>query len=502
MNNRPYTTWQRGGVDASKFACLFVLCLVLAGLLPLFYFALSQASNFKFDAYIWKVLWFTLKQAFLSAAISTFLGLLLARALNKGEFPGKQILINVLALPQALPAIVVVLSITTLFGTRGWFGGWLQIYGLTGILVAHIFFNMPLATRLFSETLRTIPLENIRLANQLCMNKFNKFMHIEWPIIRRDLPRIFGLIFLLCAASFVVVLTLGGPSSTTLEVAIYQSLRQDFDVPRALSLSSLQVILCALLVLLSGKMVLRHMPTQSYSLKSQPTKNMTSISDLIVISTAFAIVGLPLVALIFSGISYLNFNFQALITSLFIGTCSSIGGVALAWPLARHPIFVSQLAALATLLVPPAVLATGWFIALQRLEGSWINILCVITLNALLALPFAMAALAPGFSKITNQYEMICRQLNVVGWQRFWVIDFPIMRRPLAQAALLSFVMALGDLTAITLLGSQGLVTLPSLIQNQMGHYRGNDAGGTALILTALCYILTTFASRLGKSDD
>ena len=64
------------------------------------------------------------------------------------------------ALPLALPAIVAALGMLALYGRAGYSAGllsspvgrdWPGIYGLSGILVAHVFFNLPLATRLFLE---------------------------------------------------------------------------------------------------------------------------------------------------------------------------------------------------------------------------------------------------------------------------------------------------------------------------------------------------------------
>jgi hypothetical protein len=49
----------------------------------------------------------------------------------------------------------------------------------------------------------------------------------------------------------------------------------------------------------------------------------------------------------------------------------------------------------------------------------------------------------------------------------------------------MAVIVSLGDLSAITLFGSDRLVTLPALIFRQMGHYRMNDAAGTALVLAA-----------------
>ncbi|RUV33210.1 thiamine/thiamine pyrophosphate ABC transporter permease ThiP, partial [Mesorhizobium sp. M7A.F.Ca.MR.228.00.0.0] len=67
---------------------------------------------------------------------------------------------------------------------------WPGIYGLSGILVAHVFFNLPLATRLFLEALQTIPADQWRLASQLGMAARPAFRLIEWPTLRAALPRV------------------------------------------------------------------------------------------------------------------------------------------------------------------------------------------------------------------------------------------------------------------------------------------------------------------------
>src|SRR3546814_3514614 len=55
---------------------------------------------------------------------------------------------------------------------------------------------------------------------------------------------------MLCFTSFAVVLTLGGgPKATTLEVAVYQALRFDFDLGRAVTLALVQLLLCTAIVL-------------------------------------------------------------------------------------------------------------------------------------------------------------------------------------------------------------------------------------------------------------
>src|SRR5690606_24135765 len=117
-------------------------------------------------------------------------------------FAGRALILRLFALPLALPAIVAALGILALLGRAGliaplWGPGWPGIYGLSGILIAHVFFNLPLATRLLLEALETVPADQWRLAAQLGMNARSTFHLIEWPAMRRALPGVAGLVFML-----------------------------------------------------------------------------------------------------------------------------------------------------------------------------------------------------------------------------------------------------------------------------------------------------------------
>ena len=74
-------------------------------------------------------------------------------------FPGRAMLLRLLSLPLALPAIVVIIGIIEVYGARGWLGGLFDIYGLQGILLAHVFFNVPLAIWILEGFISAIPRE-------------------------------------------------------------------------------------------------------------------------------------------------------------------------------------------------------------------------------------------------------------------------------------------------------------------------------------------------------
>ncbi|HHK74212.1 MAG TPA: ABC transporter permease subunit, partial [Rhizobiales bacterium] len=248
-----------GLVRQSGVAALGFIILVVAGAFAaLLLVALERPlpGDEFLDPYTWRIIGFTLWQAALSTLLSLIFALPAARALARQDhFFGRSFLLRLFALPLALPALVVVLGVIGVWGRQGWVMGWLRpfgfefsIFGLSGILLAHVFFNMPLALRLLLARLEGVPVESWRLAAQLDLSSWAIFRLVEWPVLKSALAGVAGLVFMLCLASFAVVLTLGGgPKSTTMEVAIYQALRFDFDPARAVFLALVQLILTAVL---------------------------------------------------------------------------------------------------------------------------------------------------------------------------------------------------------------------------------------------------------------
>ena len=126
-------------------------------------------------SFLWRAASFTLLQAVLSTLISVVLGVLLARALSRRQFFGRGFLLRLFALPQGLPALVAVLALVSLYGRAGFISRfWPElpsIYGLNGILLAHVFFNLPYAALLTLIALQQVPREQWRLAQMLGMSE-------------------------------------------------------------------------------------------------------------------------------------------------------------------------------------------------------------------------------------------------------------------------------------------------------------------------------------------
>ncbi len=483
--------------------------------------------------FVWSITQFTVLQAGLSTLLSVAAAIPLARALaRQASFPGRQTILRLLALPLALPALVVVLGIVEVWGRQGWvstmlqgtgLAGPLNIYGLTGILIAHVFFNMALAARLLVAALEQIPPENWRLAAQLSFTSRHMFRHIEWPVIRSALPGIASLVFMLCIASFAVVLVLGGgPRATTLEVAIYQSLRFDFDPPRAVLLAALQLSLCAGLFVLGGRMATDIAVMTSVGKQARrPDQTTSRYTDTLVIVAGLTFMALPMLAIVLSGITA-PFDaivsqpvfWRALVTSLVLALTAASLCLLMAWSLLaaqrtimrrRTPSRTAaalmssmQAAGSLILVVPPVVIGAGWFVVLHRtgLANSAAPVI-VAVVNALMALPFALRILRPAVVGQAQIHDRLCASLGLSGLQRWRLVDLPVLARSLTLAFAFAAALSIGDLGAAALFGSADFVTLPLLLLQKMGSYRSLEAAGIALLLAGFCLGLIWLAEKL-----
>lgn len=524
---------------------LFVLALI-AGFVATAVAALlsvggeTSAATIIGDPVVRRVLWFTLLQAVLSTLISVAAAIPVARALaRQPRFYGRQWLIRLMAVPMGLPVLIGALGIVGIWGRQGIVNDLLaalgsgerfSIYGLSGILIAHVFFNLPLAARLMLASLERIPSEYWRSGASLGMGGLSVFRFIEWPVLRRVIPGIAGLIFMLCATSFTLVLVLGGgPAATTIEVAIYQALRLDFDPARAVALAFLQIAVTAVIL---GAMALFPAPADpgttlgAAAQRFDGRRPLVRLADGLVILACALFLGLPLGQVVFAGLrsnlaglvadravldaaaTSLVIGFSAALVSVLVGVAVIRARAALAEGKRRPPLATVVSGALAAvsslvLLVPTAVLATGWFLVL-RAQGDVARYAAgvVVGINALMALPFAMRVLSPAFEAHRLRSARLADSLGIRGLARFRFIDWPVLRRPIFTALSFAMALSLGDLGAVALFGSENLTTLPWLIYSRMGAYRNQDADGLALLLGLVCLLLALAGTPEPRRKD
>ncbi|HYD05161.1 MAG TPA: ABC transporter permease subunit [Reyranella sp.] len=470
------------------------------------------------DTYLRRVIGFTFLQAMLSAVLALAAAIPATRALaRQSDFPGRNLILQFCALPMVMPSVAAIFGIVAIYGRSGYLAqltDWKpSIYGLAGILIAHVFFNLPLAIRLLLPAWSTVPAETWRLTAQLGMSSGQVFRLIELPLLRQYVPAALAFIFILCFLSFAVVLTLGGgPRATTLEVAIYQALRADVDLPRGGALALLQTVACLAMVAIAWAASRRLDFGRGTRLIAARFDGMTPgarIRDFIVMALAIGFVALPVAALVFDGIRGLLFAQQSIpallnagVVTLALGLPAGVIATALGYPIAvaadrlrtsTPAVILIGIAGLAGVIASPMAIGAGITLALTgRVDLYAIAPAGVIAMNALLMLPFAVGVLRPAVARNDAQYDRLCAGLGIAGWNRFRVVDWPMLRRAVGLALGLTTAAAMGDLAAIALFGNQNLTNLTLLLYNQISAYRMESASGTALVLLALC--LASFA--------
>jgi thiamine transport system permease protein len=379
--------------------------------------------------------------------------------------------------------------------------GEVSIYGLQGVVLAHVFFNLPLATRLLVQGWQSVPSEQFRLIAQLGVRPTTVFRLVEGPLLLRILPGAFALIFVICLTSFAVALTLGGgPRATTIELAIYQAFKFDFDLGKAALLSLVQLVVAGGAALLAFRLV----PSTSFGGGMDRMQKRWDVKGgwwilpdacFILLASVFLI--LPILTIVISGVQGV-WQMPVVVwsttwTSLWVALLSVAVLLALSLPMAGW-VAVSkhtsvEAVGLIGLTVSPLMIGTGWFIVIHPFANpvDW-ALLVTVFVNAMMALPFALRILVPTFRETVQSYGRLSSAIGLSSfgfW--FWVL-LPRARPHIGFAAGLTGALSVGDLGVIALFGDPDRATLPLQMYRLMGNYRTEAAAGAALILLVLAF--------------
>jgi len=153
-------------------------------------------------------------------------------------------------------------------------------------LLAHVYLNASFALRALLHSFESIPVEKYKLAKSLNFSVFKRFYYVEYPVLKTTILGIGSTIFLLCFTSFAVVLLLGGnPSYNTLEVAIYEAVKLDFDIELALKLALIQLAISAIIVIFSStfRISITNLKTSENTFMWKDSKLLQTIQYLIII---------------------------------------------------------------------------------------------------------------------------------------------------------------------------------------------------------------------------
>jgi sulfate transport system permease protein len=187
-------------------ALLFLGLFLVLPLLVVFVQALSRGAGAYVAAIADPVAWAAIKLTLLVAAIAVpfnlVFGVAAAWAIAKFEFRGKSTLITLIDLPFAVSPVIAGLIFILLFGSHGWFGGYLRahhirvVFAVPGIVLATIFVTFPFIARELIPVMQAQGKDDEETALSLGANGWQTFWRVTLPNIRWGL--MYGV--LLCNA--------------------------------------------------------------------------------------------------------------------------------------------------------------------------------------------------------------------------------------------------------------------------------------------------------------
>jgi len=460
----------------------------------------------------WAAIRFTILQAFLSAVISVILAIPVARALARRRFVGRQVLITLLGAPFLLPVIVAVLGLLAVFGRGGIFNDGLailgfepiSIFGIHGVILAHVFFNLPLAIRFILQGWLSIPAERFRLAATLNV-PIGRLL--EWPMLRAVVPSTFLVVFLICLTSFAVALTMGGgPRATTVELAIYQALRFDFDLGRAALLACIQFALCIGAALLAWRATGNDPMGSGLDRIVQRWDLGRSTVDYGMIGIAALFLLVPLGMVVINGLPGMfdlpETIWMAALRSVLVALGSASLCIIMSLALALRGGALVAVIGVLPLAASGLVVGTGAFLLVfPFVRPSDVALIITMLVNATLALPFALRSIAPAVAQVSADYGRLATSLDMRGWTWVRLIVLSRIRRPLGFAAGIAGALSMGDLGVIVLFAGQAEETLPLAMYRLMGSYQMDAAASAALVLLTISLLLFWICDQGGRTD-
>ena len=508
---------------------LFFFGLPFFALLDRFFvssFSTSLDSILKIlsDEWYRSVIFFTFQQALLSAFFTLVIGIPISFIFAKFSLGGFEKIYFIFLLPFIMPTILVVLSIIQFWGHQGMLNQFLKtifflqnsplkiIYSLKGILIAHIFFNLPVVLQVVGKAKQRISTKYSEAALVLDCSKWKYFWKVDLPLLTAPISACFIFIFLLCMNSFAVIWVLGGGRNFIIESLIYELAKIHLDYQSVLVFTLFQILLSLFFVKFFHHFQLHSILQEPIKKKSfriffkkHPLQGLGVIGILFL---ALIFVLGPLSALVLdsfqtsSGFSIIwwkkFFQSYKIITIFwksfqiaFASSCISFGLLLLivpfflSYPKYRKNLEILFLIPLSTSFI---ALGLGWFLFYEKFL-SIINfplVLYVICIHAVIFFAYWIKIFLPLIETIPKSW-LIIKSLYGYSWLSFsQKVLFAWLKKPFLQNFSLVMALSFGELNILLMLSDNNLETFTTSIFSAISSYRFSYA--SVIGITFLAY--------------
>jgi thiamine transport system permease protein len=483
-------------------------------------------------ARVHRVLWFTLWSAGAATVLTVVLGLPVTFVLHRLRFPGRRVLRAFVLTPFVLPTVVVGVAFRTLLTESGPLG-FLRLDGTpAAIVAAMVFFNLAVVVRTVGALWEGLDRRQEEAAAALGASPLQVLRTVTLPALMPGIVSAASVVFLFCATSFGVVLTLGGLKYATVETEIYLLTTQFLDLRAASALSVLQLVVVSVLLYVAQRtrtareQVLDR--TQDREAIRSPRRQDAVV--LVVTGLVLAFVATPLVTLLLRSLqvdgawslqNYRDLTSTGTGSTLLVPVSEALGnswrvavdatllamvlGVLVSVVVSRRPRARAERRGLALLdavfMLPLGVSAVtlgfGFLVTLDRppldLRSS---ALLVPVAQAMVALPLVVRTLAPVLRAVDPRQRQAAASLGAGPLRATLTVDLPVLWRPLLAATGFAFAVSLGEFGATSFLARPERPTLPVLIY-QLISRPGEQNLGMALAASVVLALVTVLVMAL-----
>jgi thiamine transport system permease protein len=462
-----------------------------------------------FDARTLQLIWFTAWQATVSTAICLILGIPGAYVLYRKRFRGQRVIRALITIPFMLPTIVVATAFSVFQNGN--------TNPIVLIIIAHVFINYSLTVRTIGSQWVELDRTTEEAAAISGAGRLRILWSISLPQLRSSVISSASTTFMYCAASYGIILVLGGGTVHTIETEIATSAIGLLDLPRTAALALIQTALSALAFAVSNRGGRNDFGIGSvHYVESRDWVDKRDLPAVLV--TGLIIVGLLLIPMwdIFaraladpdnftrldsrgtrdllniSVLQSLGNSMRNLVISMFV---SMVVGTLIAWLLThsrlkRTRVMVELLMVL-PLGISTVVLGFGYLITFTNstipLRESW---LVVPLIQSVMAVPLVTRIIYPALLAVGVQQTENAAMDGANSWQIWWHIEGPQIRSAITTASAFAGLVSIGEFGAASLLAFGDQATLPTVLYTLVSRPGGHNYG-MAMAVSVLLILFT-----------
>lgn len=511
-----------------------VVSILALGLAPGGELDIGAALAVLGQPFVREVVLFTFAQAVLSTMLTVLVALPGAYVFARFDFPGRRLIYALSIVPFVLPTVVVAAAFLALLGPRSPFGIRLD-HSLVAILAAHVFYNYAVVLRVVGGVWAQLDPRLEDAARVLGASRWQAFRTVTLPLIAPAIASAASIVFLFTFTSFGVILLLGGPQFSTLEVEIYRQTAELLDLRTAAVLALLQMVALAALLFVYSRYQQRGAIQQRLVTRPAQVRRPRTMGERALILANLAVMavllGLPLAMLVERSLAgptgYGLQSFSALFSvaprsALFVPPIEAVAnslGFALTATLICAPLGLMAALVIArgrgglssgfdALLMLPlgtsaVIVGFGFLVALGNLPVDLrVSPLLIPIAHALIALPLVVRATVPVLRSVDDRLRDAARVLGASPTRTWREIDLPLVRRAVLIGIGFAFAVSLGEFGATLFIVRPDAPTMPVAIfrlLSQPGALAFGQAMAMATMLMGLTAGCVLIFDRLGS---